>query len=118
MLQKDTMNMLFERSARLPPWMRRLTVAGFAVAALCVVAAPASAERDGRGYREYRDEYRRDRGYEDRREWRHEGRRDWDDRYRYRGPPPPVYYQPRPVYVPPPVYYGPPRGPSFNLFLP
>lgn len=112
------MNMQIKPPARFAPWIRCLMASGFAVTALCAAAAPASAQRDGREYREHRDEYRRDRGYEGRRDLRYEGRRDWDNRYRYRGPPPPVYYQPRPVYVPPPVYYGPPRGPSFNLFLP
>ncbi len=111
------------------PGMRRsmtrcLMMTGLAVVALGAAAVPASAQRDGR---EHRDEYRRDRGHEGRRdrghegrrEWGYEGRREWDDRYRYRGLPPPVYYQPRPAYVPPPVYYyGPPRSPSYNLFLP
>lgn len=122
------MNTPFKPSVQPTLWVRRLVMSGFAAIALCAAVAPASAQRD------HRDEGRRSEGRDDRRDWHGEGRRDWggdrrdwhgegrrdwgDDHYRYRGPPPPVYYQQRQVYAPPPVYYAPPRGPSLNLFLP
>jgi hypothetical protein len=69
-------------------------------------AAPAFADRDDRGHRDYHRDYHADRG-----------RRDWHRGY-YAPPvvvaPPPAAYG---YYAPPPVYYGPP-GVSIGISIP
>lgn len=70
-----------------------ITLTALGILAMTAVVSPASADRDGWGYRG---------GYPGHHHHHHR------PHYYYR---PPVYYAPPPVYrpyVPPPVYYAPP----------